>query len=79
MGMNSKNDKQELIQKKFVSKNFLNFFALLRMLSPGKPSSGVVRGMGPMSNENIDNYLSFDVGGISVQWCTKEIFQFEKW
>ena len=51
----------------FFSKIFLNFFSLLRKLSPGKPSSGAVRGMGPMSNENIDNYFSFDIGGISVQ------------
>ena len=51
----------------FFSKNFFNFFALLRKFSPGKPSSGAVRGMRPMSNENIDNYFSFDIGGISVQ------------
>ena len=51
----------------FFSKIFKTFFALSRKLNPGKPSSGVVRGMRPMSNENIDNYFSFDIGGISVQ------------
>ena len=54
MRLTSKNDNQKLIQKNvFFSKIFLNFFALLRKLSPGKPSSGAVRGMGLMSNENV--------------------------
>ena len=55
--LTSKNDTQKFIQKMCVSKILLNFFALLRKLSPGKPSSGAVRDMGPMSNENIDYYL----------------------